>query len=64
MFKALRFMVSMMVLISIPMFPNEQEITTRLGAAILLSLYVIEDAAKTIKDIIKEIKGKKEGEAE
>lgn len=57
MFKALHFMVSMMVLISIPMFPNEQEITTRLGAAILLSLYVIEDAAKTIKDMIKEIKG-------
>lgn len=53
-------MVSMMVLISMAAFPSEQEITTRLGAAILLLLYVTEDTIKTIKDMIKEIKGKVE----
>lgn len=56
MFKALRFMVSMMVLIGMAAFPNQQEITTRLGAAILLLLYVVEDTIKTIKDMIKEIR--------
>ena len=57
MFKALRFMVSMIVLIGMAAFPSEQEITTRLGAAILLLLYVTEDVIKTIKDMIKEIRG-------
>lgn len=49
-------MISMMVLIGMAAFPSEQEITTRLGAAILLLLYVTEDVIKTIKDMIKEIK--------
>lgn len=63
MFIALRFMITMMTLICMATFPSEWEVIMKLGTSILLLLYVTEDAIKTIKDMIKEIKGKKESEA-
>lgn len=57
MFNALRFLVSMMALIGMARFPNEQGIIARIGASILLLLYEAEDIIKIVKDMIKEIRG-------
>ena len=56
MFDALIFLVSMMALIGMTLFPKEREIITRLGVAILLLLYEAEYVIKIIKDIIREMR--------
>jgi hypothetical protein len=59
MFDALIFLVSMMALIGMALFPKEREIITRLGVAILLLLYEAEYVIKIVKDIIREMRADK-----